>query len=292
MHKYLRAIGFSEVKSKKDLKKILKKVVLNPNKKDFMDVDPNCMLVEYSTLFSPSTGIILRGELDEKDKLTMDFYYPMCTGRNVSTNEETSIERHSARESFGGLCEDNRLGVSLIYYLQNQMEYMKESEMGRSMKPSIAFSGLSTQGKIMLPILKNDKEKKKIKEMAVARTQLIEAAKHGDENAMENLTLGEIDTYTMLSKRIHKEDVFSLVDSYFMPYGLECDLYSILGEIEDVWEETNIYTKEKIYVLDLNCNGMLFTICINAKDLLGEPLQGKRFKGSIWLQGKLQYSSL
>ena len=30
-------------------------------------------------------------------------------------------------------------------------------------------------------------------------------------------------------------------------------------------------------------------VCINEKDLLGEPKEGRRFKGVIWLQGRLNY---
>ena len=51
--------------------------------------------------------------------------------------------------------------------------------------------------------------------------------------AIESLTLEDMDTYTTISKKIQKEDVFSLVDTYFMPYGVECDQYSILGEITE-----------------------------------------------------------
>ena len=45
--------------------------------------------------------------------------------------------------------------------------------------------------------------------------------------AIENLTLEDIDTYSMLSRRIANEDILSIVDSYFMPYGIESDQYSI-----------------------------------------------------------------
>jgi len=30
-------------------------------------------------------------------------------------------------------------------------------------------------------------------------------------------------------------------------------------------------------------------VCINAKDLIGEPEEGRRFKGVIWLQGFVNY---
>ena len=49
-----------------------------------------------------------------------------------------------------------------------------------------------------------------------ARTQLIEAARHGDENALENLTLDEIDTYTMITKKILKEILYRYVPKEMM----------------------------------------------------------------------------
>ncbi len=44
----------------------------------------------------------------------------------------------------------------------------------------------------------------------MTRNQLIEAARRGDEDAIESLTLEDMDTYTTISRRIQKEDVFSL----------------------------------------------------------------------------------
>lgn len=294
MHQYLRAIGFSKIKSNKEIKDLLTEVVSSANTKGFVETDDDSVLIEYNTQFSESTGITLRGELNNDDTLSIDFYYPFCVGKNISTEEEASIERHAANESFGGMCEDNRIGVSLIFFLQNEMDYMKESikEGYENCPRPLYFSALSTQGTIMLPIRKDEKQKARIKETVNARNQLIEAAKHGDEGALENLTLDEIDTYASISKKILKEDVFSLVDTFFMPYGIECDQYSILGEIEEVKLEQNRLTQEEIYILGLNCNGLSITICINSMDLLGEPQVGRRFKGTIWLQGRLDYMSL
>ena len=106
---------------------------------------------------------------------------------------------------------------------------------------------------------------------------------------METLTLEDMDMYTTISRRIQKEDVFSLVDTYFMPYGVECDQYSILGEIAGMRLVTNQMTGEKVYVLTISCNELVYDVCINQKDLYGEPQVGRRFKGIIWLQGKINF---
>ena len=61
------------------------------------------------------------------------------------------------------------------------------------------------------------------------RNSLIEAAKSGDEDAMETLTIEDIDLYSKISRRATKEDLYSIIDSCFMPYGVECDQYSVIG---------------------------------------------------------------
>ena len=124
------------------------------------------------------------------------------------------------------------------------------------------------------------------------RISLIEAAKNGDEDAMETLTIEDIDLYSQISRRAMKEDLYSIIDSCFMPCGVECDQYSIIGEIKEIQKIKNIYTKEEIYLLKLECNDLNMLICINSKDLLGEPAVGRRFKGQIWMQGILNFKNL
>ena len=141
----------------------------------------------------------------------------------------------------------------------------------------------------MMPIQKTEWQKKKIQKDTVTRNRLIQAARGGDEEAIESLTLEDMDTYTTISRRIQKMDVFSLVDTYFMPYGVECDQYSILGEILECNSVKNSMTGEEVFIMQVCCNDLNFQVCINKKDLMGEPAVGRRFKGSIWLQGYINY---
>jgi hypothetical protein len=106
---------------------------------------------------------------------------------------------------------------------------------------------------------------------------------------MESLTIEDLDMYTKISRRILKEDVFSIVDSSFMPYGIECDQYTIVADIVDVSSCKNVKTKEEVYRITVNCNELVFNIGINKKDLLGVPEVGRRFKGSIWMQGRVDF---
>ena len=113
---------------------------------------------------------------------------------------------------------------------------------------------------------------------------LLSAARNGDQSAMESLTLDDLDTYTKVSKRLVTEDVFSIVDTYFMPFGIECDSYSIMGEILDIRKTENWQTGEELYIMNLNVNELKFDVCVPRANIVGEPAVGRRFKGNIWLQ--------
>ena len=49
----------------------------------------------------------------------------------------------------------------------------------------------------------------------------------------------------------------------------------------------NQITGEGVYLLTLNYNDVLINLAINEMDLEGEPQPGRRFKGNIWLQGRI-----
>lgn len=291
MHQFLRAIGFSEIKSKKELRDLLYSIIEGCDTINNVETDRKSAIVEYTKQFAGPCGICIRAEIDDEKNLVVDYYFPYLNSDTISTCEELSVERHAANESFAGICEDIRVGASIIFYLQNGVEFMKKYAKKTFSKNgnAIYLAGLSTNGTVLLPIKKNAKELEKVKQVSSDRRQKIAAAREGNEEAIEKLTLEDIDTYSNISKRIQKEDIFTLVDTYFMPYGIECDQYSILAEIEECNKYHNYITDEEVYVMLLNMNELKLEVCINAKDLFGEPEVGRRFKGSLLLQGKVDF---
>ena len=153
----------------------------------------------------------------------------------------------------------------------------------------MTLSGLARKGTILLPVLKKAEETAEAEEKTINRGRLMAAAKNGDEEAMESLTIEDMDTYSMISQRVENEDVYSIVDSYFMPYGMECDLYNIMGEILECNKVQNVLTGDSIYEMRICCNDIEMDVCNNENDLLGEPLRGRRFKGIVWLQGNVDF---
>ena len=291
MHKFLRAVGFSQYTEKKQVQKLIRDIIIHADERSYTTVGKKTLVAEFDRNFAEDIGIAVCGEFDEDDTYSFDYYLPYLRSDLVSTAEDISIERHAAKESYAGICDDPKVGVSLIFYLQNMISYLKLQGEGKipAKGTSLILSALSCQGTIMMPIQKTEWQKKKIAKDAVQRNRLIQAARGGDEEAMESLTLEDMDTYTSISRKIQKADIFSLVDTYFMPYGVECDQYSVLGEITDMKLVTNGLTGEKVHILTLCCNDLNLKVAINSIDLLGEPAVGRRFKGSVWLQGQVNF---
>lgn len=290
----MRAIGFSGLSERKDQQKLITDVIVNSDKRKYTTNTETTILAEFSKEFAPDLGIAVCGEFDDEENFSYDYYYPYLKGSQISSVEDISVERHAEKESYAGICDELKVGVSLIFYLQDMIPYIKAMNMGilPIKGTTLSLSGLSVKGTILLPIAKNEEDIKKGHRANIKRENLLAKARGGDEEAIETLTIEDMDTYTLLSKKIHEEDIFTLVDTYFMPYGVECDHYSVLGEIKECNLVTNKLTGEEIWRMTLSSNELCFDIAINKNDLYGEPAVGRRFKGVIWLQGAINYPDM
>ncbi len=291
MHKFLRAVGFSKIKERKELTGLITSSIQNAQKREYATNNENVILAEFYREFADRIGVCVCGEFDDDDKFIYEYYYPYLIPSTVSTEEDLNVERHAATFSYAGVCNEPRLGVTLIFYLQNMIPYVKyENENTFPIRgTTLSLSALSIKGEILMPIAKTEEEKEVVRKKNNYRNKLINNARRGDETAIESLTLDDMDLYTSLSKKIRKQDIYSLVDTYFMPYGVECDQYAVLGEVMESKRVINHFTDEALYIMKIGCNDLLFDVCINEVDLLGEPMVGRRFKGNIWMQGVINY---
>ncbi len=291
MHNYLRAVGFENLKSREKIQDLIAMTVQQADSRSYVTKDGEKLIGEFCKDFADGIGICVCGEFNEQDKFLYDYYYPYIRGTRVTTEEDITVSRHAANESYAGVCDDLRVGVTLIFYLQNMIPYIKVQNEDRFpiKGTTLTLSALSLNGTIMMPIAKSDSDKSFAKKRTRAREKLMNKARKGDENAIETLSMEDMDTYSVISKQIRTSDIYTIIDNYFMPFGVECDQYSIMGEIEDCKEVINKITGQTIVVMTINCNELIFDVCINRKDLLGEPKPGRRFKGNIWMQGFVNY---
>ena len=98
MHKFLRAVGFSEFK-KMDLEIILKEIINKPDTLKVTKDSEGNEFAELSKEFAPNIGLTVRGIYADDDSFEMEYYYPYFIGIDKTTNEPIEIEKHSEKES-------------------------------------------------------------------------------------------------------------------------------------------------------------------------------------------------
>ena len=290
MHQYLKAIGFGGIKGKGEFHKILNEVQTAYSHHELVSQKDEMDFCEYQKEYGAGIGITLYGDMGVEEEFIQQYYLPYFLGTGITSYADVYIEKRMDRDAYVGICEDMKVGISLIFHLQNLTQYLTEKEKTDSIKyKSVTLSGLCDGGTVLLPVLKNENQEKKQKEEVKNRMMLMDAARTGDPAAIESLTLDDIDTYSKVSRRLVSEDIFTIVDTYIMPYGVECDCYSIMGEILELGEIENEYSGEYLYVMNLDVNGLIFDICVPVKEVVGEPAVGRRFKGNIWMQGRINF---
>lgn len=286
MHKFLKSIGFSDIR-KKDLEIILEEIVKHPDAMKITKDSEGNEFTELSKEFAPGIGIRVCGTYEEDDSFDMEYFFPYMNATTLTTQEDIEIQKHAEHESFAGISDEMSLGVTLIFFLQNVADYLSEHRLHeRILLHGAYLSALALDGKILIPQKKREDRTANHRKYE-KRNQLIAQAREGDEDAIESLTIEDMDLYSMISRRVLQEDILSIVSSCFMPYGIESDQYAIIGEILEVTKMENRLTHEQLYQMKVLCNDLTFDICVNEKDLLGHPKPGRRFKGNIWMQGNV-----
>lgn len=290
MHSFLRSIGFSEITRDSEVFPYLQMTIDAPDMRNSYEKPNGEIFEELKKEFGYRIGLAVCGTHLNEESFHIEYFYPYFRGTYGSTNEEIEIERHADKNSYAAICDDMRMGITLIYYLQNISEFFKENAGAQNTcRGTSVLSALSTEGKIVLPLDQPGHVREKHQTRLKNRSNMMNAAKNGDEEAIENLTMEDIDLYSMLSRRVANEDLLTIVESSIMPYGVESDQYLVIGEILDLSHSKNMLTGENMVIMTINSKDIIYDVCINEKDLVGEPQVGRRFKGRIWMQGIVKF---
>lgn len=290
MHSFLRAVGYSSIEHQKDVEELIADTITNAQECEKYIREDKTGMVEFSRLITSMCGVKVFGEEDSEGHFHMSGYFPYCNGFDHTENKEDDIyiNKQVSGEGYTGMCDDSRLGISLIFGINNPVTYFEKYGGAKciSDKP-LTISALAQTGKIILPTLVRSENEEQYKKDINKKNKLIAEAKKGNQEAIENLTIEDIDRYAMVSQRIKNEDILSIVDTSLVPYGSESDMYVLTGIIESILPEENKETGEIIIQMIVRCNEIPMTVVVNQKDMLGEPQVGRRFRGNVWLQAKL-----
>ena len=97
MHKYMRAIGFSEYTDRKKLNKLLQTIITDADEREYAVSKEHVIQGVFYKSFADRIGIALYGEFDESENFIYDYYFPYLKSYDVTTTEDVNIERHAAR---------------------------------------------------------------------------------------------------------------------------------------------------------------------------------------------------
>lgn len=290
MNRYFRAIGFLNDFSREKYERIVENITFRPeNLSEIEKNNPKYILMDKCLEYSPNIGVCVRVIRDNKGNTYREAVFPYYKNTDLNNNIECSFEKKISGEEFIGVFEDVNLSENIYFYVQNSDEIYKIKNIKDTIC-KIGISGLSIAGNVILPIAKNARDRENTLEFHKNRINLLNRAYNGDHNAFVEVRQDDILTNVKVSEQIFEKsmDIYSIVDSSFIPCGAECDLYSVLGEIVGYERVENSITHEGLYLLRVSVKGVIIKICINEKDLLGEPQIGLRFKGTVWLQGYIK----
>ena len=287
IHRYLRTAGLSQYQNREEFSVFLDQLQENCKQNALMIRRKNGdRLWEIHAALGPGLGIVLGGYVNSQGVMVRERYMPYVEETEITSDVYCSIQRHVEGEEFSGLVDDTRVGIPIIFCLINGGEYMNRRYFEQNTVPmGVCLTALSKNGKILLPMQKNARQREMSRVADKAREKLIDAARNGDEAAMESLNSEDMMTFSAVSRRMMKEDIYSIVDSCFMPQGIECEIYQVIGDILAVNSRINLFTGEEIWDFLVQANDLPLHVVINQIDLQGEPMVGRRFKGTVWMQG-------
>ena len=155
------------------------------------------------------------------------------------------------------------------------------------------YKSLSFEGKVILGIDRTEDDIEAIEEVEENRRGLLRRAMEGDESAIREMQSEEEQTQQEIEDRLQSEDVYSIFDGFLYPVENDREnYYTVLGDILHVDKLMNSVTEEWVYYLELNVLGQILRVCINPRDLLGEPKPGYRFTGRVWFFGRIDPARL
>ncbi|MBQ9872254.1 MAG: DUF3881 family protein [Eubacterium sp.] len=288
MNIYYRAIGFSTVKSLHQQNRLIKDALSNPDRRVTATLSLNKSLFQIDRFYNKEEafGISVLGEMDSDGDCLTEYAFPYVKPAFYPFEDEIPVEKIYDRDAYYGVIDN--VTLCIIFFMQNVAEITQRSWHDRLPKRNqVCLSGLSVSARVLLPLERSmeeiqQDEAKKFREMLDIRR-----ARTGDPYVLDRMMDKEMRLKDSLDRRVMHEDIMSIVNTSIIPHTLQGDIYDIIGNIVHIEMHENQLTNERIYLLDVQSLYYMIRIAINEKDLEGEPLVGRRFRGVTWLQGLL-----
>ncbi len=273
------------LRSRAELQRLIDWVADEPNDLRVVSEDYDENLAVAVRYFAGDAGVTVVGTVNEKGVLIPEFYFPCLKTNVISSDAEIRVEKEATRNGRIGMCDDYRLGMPLIFTVQNVADAAEASELFHS----VSLAMLLSDAVVLLPTVDGTDETLALPtDDAEEKTEELMKAAENDPEALQRYAREAIDRYERFMNRIQETDILTLVNSFFMPHGMESECYYFLGTIRSCQDYFNELTGERYYRMTLEANGVPFTASISEADLTGAPQEGYRLRGHGWLQGNVK----
>ena len=146
MHKYFRAIGFSEPMKARDTYNLIDDVLEKAEHRSYITdpSDEDAMLAELRVDYGNGYGVCAVGVFDEDNDFSGEALFPYFISESVSSIEQVSVEERIEGHTYAGVVDDLSVGTTLIFRLINSVEFLKYGapQMERIPGTSVCLSGL------------------------------------------------------------------------------------------------------------------------------------------------------
>lgn len=286
---YIRALGFTEFDTKDKAEGMVAETIKDPTEKFVWESESGILNVEYYKSYGDDFGLMVRGSIEENKALNVHALLPYAQGRFLTNTHEVDVIKLNRQDVYHGFCEEIKSGTPISFFVQNLVEYKMAEKHDHIYVNGIHLVVYCAEGTVILPIEKDDTDLLLEKEEEMIREELLEQARKGDEEAMTILDEEATEATEILQERLQNEDILTVLEGFFVPVGDHDDIYSLLGDIEDIGVFHNNNTNEEIFRLKIRCMSISLDVFINSKDMIGYPTLGMRFKGSGWVHGKIEF---
>ena len=125
MREYLKAIGFSDLNSRKKTDELINEIKKNPSRKNWFQIDEEEAIFIYEKDFAEAVGIAVIEVMDRDGYRVTDHFYPYVRGANYLYHEDLEFEHYTDKEGYAGICDENNIGIPLIFHIIKQLEYFR-----------------------------------------------------------------------------------------------------------------------------------------------------------------------
>ncbi|HHX59356.1 MAG TPA: DUF3881 family protein [Epulopiscium sp.] len=295
MSSTMKGIGFSGIKNKQSWDDLVADVLNEPSRTFMRKYEDDKVVMEYYKEYSEKVYLLVRVALGEgnkeekKPKVYIEECEPYVEATYTLEIQDLDIEDTEDEFIFYVVCEDVGTGMQIVFWLQNVIEYLDCMEDEAIDYTGARIVGIGSEGTIVLPIEKGDDDAEYENTEREYLRAMLQRAKAGDEEAIEMLENEEEQLDEQLKERLRREDFLTVMDGYFLPATNVEATYAILGTIKELEIRENSKTKEKMYWMYIDVNGMFVEVIINMEDLVGKPSIGMRFMGTCWMQGTVEF---